>query len=71
MISVFICLNLELILVPTIGGPQYIIVGDEDGNVGIGTPTPTETLDVNGDVKLSGSNSRIYSSGDICIGQCS
>jgi len=38
-----------------------------NGNVGIGTATPTEQLDVNGNIKLNGN---ILSNGDICIGAC-
>lgn len=37
------------------------------GNVGIGNLNPTEKLDVNGNIKLSGN---ILSNGDICIGTC-
>ncbi len=37
------------------------------GQVGIGTTTPTQALDVNGNIKLSGS---VVSDGDICIGTC-
>jgi hypothetical protein len=37
------------------------------GNVGIGTLSPTQKLDVSGNIKLSGS---IVSDGDICIGKC-
>jgi len=40
------------------------------GNVGIGTVNPLEELDVNGDIRLSGANSKIISTGDICIGNC-
>jgi len=36
-------------------------------NVGIGTASPQEKLDVNGNIKLSGN---IVSDGDICIGAC-
>jgi hypothetical protein len=39
-----------------------------NGNVAIGHANPTEELDVNGDIKLSGN---ILSNGDICIGTCS
>lgn len=38
------------------------------GNVGIGTTTPSEKLNVNGNIKLTGN---ILSDGDICIGKCS
>ncbi|MDO8620284.1 MAG: hypothetical protein Q7R64_02970 [bacterium] len=38
-----------------------------DGKVGIGTTTPTEALDVAGNIKLTGS---LVSDGDICIGVC-
>ena len=37
------------------------------GNVGIGLQNPSEQLDVNGNIKLSGN---ILSNGDICIGTC-
>jgi len=37
------------------------------GNVGIGTLAPTETLDVNGNLRVRGN---IVSTGDICIGNC-
>jgi hypothetical protein len=40
------------------------------GNVGIGTDTPTEKLDVNGNIMLSGVAPKIKSAGDICIGAC-
>lgn len=45
-------------------GPALLV---EAGNVGIGTTTPTEKLDVAGNIKLSGN---IVSDGDICIGSC-
>ena len=37
------------------------------GNVGIGTVTPAEQLDVNGNIRLTGN---IVSPNDICIGNC-
>lgn len=40
---------------------------DTGGNVGIGNTAPTEKLEVQGNLKLSGS---ILSDGDICIGHC-
>jgi len=40
------------------------------GNIGMGTLSPTEKLDVNGNIHLSGANSKITSAGDICIGNC-
>lgn len=38
-----------------------------NGNVGIGTISPQEALDVNGNIRLNGN---IVSSSDICIGTC-
>jgi len=38
-----------------------------NGNVGIGTQSPTEKLTVKGDIGLSGN---IIPSGDLCIGSC-
>lgn len=38
------------------------------GKVGVGTTSPTEKLDVNGNIHLSGMNPKITSSGEICIG---
>ncbi len=40
---------------------------DKSGSVGIGTKTPTQALDISGNVKLSGN---IVSDNDICIGVC-
>jgi hypothetical protein len=37
------------------------------GNVGVGTTTPTEKLEVNGKLKIKDA---IVSDGDICIGVC-
>jgi hypothetical protein len=45
---------------------SFAIVTDS-GFVGINTIAPSEQLDVNGNLKLSGN---ITSSGDICIGSC-
>jgi hypothetical protein len=44
-----------------------IAIKTATGNVGIGHSSPTEKLDVNGNIKLSGN---IKSNGDICIGAC-
>jgi len=44
-----------------------LFVVDSNQNVGISNNTPTEKLDVNGNVKISGN---IVSAGDICIGNC-
>ena len=41
---------------------------DSTGKVGIGKTNPSEALDVNGNIKLSGN---IVSNNDICIGNCS
>ena len=38
-----------------------------DGRLGVGTDTPAERLEVNGNIKLAGD---IVSDGDICIGNC-
>jgi len=43
---------------------------DSAGKLGIGTSTPAEKLDVNGNIKLSGFGRSITSDGDICIGNC-
>ena len=43
---------------------------DIGGNVGIGTNTPAQKLDVNGNIKLTGVGRTITSDGDICIGAC-
>lgn len=48
--------------------PQfYISNSSQNYNVGIGTATPAEKLDVAGNIKLTGS---IVSDGDICLGNC-
>ena len=43
------------------------IYNNNSGNVGIGTTTPTQALDVKGNIKMTGS---LVSDGDICIGTC-
>ena len=40
------------------------------GNIGMGTFSPAEKLDVFGNIHLSGVDSKITSNGDICIGTC-
>ena len=40
---------------------------DSQGDVGVGKTNPTEALDVDGNIKLSGN---IVSNNDICIGNC-
>jgi hypothetical protein len=56
------------------GGDGFFGTGDEafrisspSGNVGIGVSNPTEKLDVNGNIRLTGD---IVSPTDICIGSC-
>ncbi len=44
-----------------------VFIEGTNGNMGIGTAAPGERLEVDGNVKLSGS---IVSDGDICIGKC-
>ncbi len=39
-----------------------------NGNVGIGTNTPSEQLEVKGNIHLSDSDSKITSTGDLCLG---
>ena len=41
----------------------------QNGNVGVGTTSPTAKLDVNGNIHLGGKGN-ITSSNDICIGSC-
>ena len=48
-----------------IGRAANTSIAVDGGKVGIGTRTPTEKLEVNGDIKLSGS---IKSDGELCIG---
>ncbi len=43
------------------------IVLTSSGNVGIGTASPTQALDINGNIRLTGN---IVSPNDICIGSC-
>jgi len=43
------------------------VIGLAGGNVGIGTESPVETLDVRGNIRLTGN---IVSPNDICIGTC-
>jgi len=45
-----------------------MVIEVKTGNIGIATLTPTEKLDVNGTIHLSGVNSKITSDGDLCIG---
>lgn len=44
-----------------------ISILSSNGNVGIGTTTPAEALDINGNIRLNGN---IVSNSDICIGTC-
>ncbi len=46
---------------------QTILYLDNSGNVGVGTTTPSEKLDVSGNIQLTGN---IVSPNDICIGNC-
>ena len=48
-----------------VGRNGTTVLGETGGNVGIGTRTPSEILEVNGNIKLSGN---ITSDGEICIG---
>lgn len=52
------------------GSGSEVVRIDITGKVGIGTTTPAEKLDVNGNIKLSGVGRTITSDGDICIGTC-
>ena len=43
---------------------------DQNGNVGIGTTSPTQKLDVNGNINISGTSAKIYAP-EICLaGDC-
>ena len=53
-------------LTDNLTGTDRLVI-DSSGKVGIGTTAPTQALDINGSLKLSGS---IVSDGDICIGIC-
>ena len=44
-----------------------LTIDRSSGNIGVGKTGPTEQLDVDGNIKLSGN---ILSNGDICIGAC-
>lgn len=48
------------------GGSDRFVI-QSGGNIGVSVPNPSERLEVNGNIKLSGS---IKSDGDICIGMC-
>jgi len=50
-----------------IGQSKLRLSVTSNGNVGIGTATPTEKLDVIGNIRLTGN---IVSPNDICIGNC-
>lgn len=50
------------------GGTEHFTVKGRNGYVGLGTTAPSERLQVEGNIKLSGN---LVSDGDICIGQCS
>jgi len=54
----------------THGNRIDIAVKTATGNIGIGTNLPDEKLDINGNLKLSGTGRTITSDGDICIGNC-
>ena len=49
------------------GGPIMVIGGQGSSNVGIGTTSPAQKLDVTGNIRLTGN---IVSPNDICIGSC-
>ena len=51
-----------------INGRDNLFIKTSDGFIGVNNRTPQEQLDVNGNIFLSGSNSKIDSNGDICIG---
>ena len=52
----------------TLDKPRFTI--KKNGQVGIGVFNPTEKLEVNGNIHLSGSTAEITADGDICIGNC-
>jgi hypothetical protein len=54
-----------------VAGDGFEIARIQGANIGIGTSSPAEKLDVNGNIKLSGFARSITSDGDICIGTCS
>ena len=49
------------------GSSDFMTI-NTSGNVGIGTASPSEKLDINGNINLSGANPKITAAGEICIG---
>jgi len=49
---------------------KFLMTIRDNGNVGIGTTSPSEALEVVGNIHLGGTTFKITADGDICIGAC-